>query len=84
MPQTVAGWALPEWLAGHAMPWWFGFVSISVFLAKILLFIAFFIVIRWTIPRFKYDQLMNLGWKVFIPAAFINIFLVAALVLVKG
>ena len=84
MPQTVAGWALPAWLAGHAMPWWFGFVSISVFLAKILLFIAFFIVIRWTIPRFKYDQLMNLGWKVFIPAAFINIFLVAALVLVKG
>ena len=84
MPQTVAGWALPAWLAGQAMPWWFGFVSISVFLAKILLFIAFFIVIRWTIPRFKYDQLMNLGWKVFIPAAFINIFLVAALVLVKG
>jgi NADH-quinone oxidoreductase subunit H len=80
----VAGWALPAWLAGQAMPWWFGFVSISVFLAKILLFIAFFIVIRWTIPRFKYDQLMNLGWKVFIPAAFINIFLVAALVLVKG
>ena len=84
MPQTVAGWALPAWLAGQAMPWWFGFVSISVFLAKILLFIAFFIVIRWTIPRFKYDQLMNLGWKFFIPAAFINIFLVAALVLVKG
>jgi NADH-quinone oxidoreductase subunit H len=66
------------------MPWWFGFVSVGVFLAKILIFIGFFIVIRWTIPRFKYDHLMNLGWKVFIPMAFANIFLVAALVLVKG
>jgi len=84
MPQTFAGWALPSWLAGQGMPWWFGFISVGVFLAKILVFIGFFIVIRWTIPRFKYDHLMNLGWKVFIPMAFTNIFLVAALVLVKG
>jgi NADH-quinone oxidoreductase subunit H len=84
MPQTVVGWALPAWLAGQGMPWWFGFVSVGVFLAKILVFIGFFIVIRWTIPRFKYDHLMNLGWKVFIPMAFANIFLVAALVLAKG
>ena len=84
MPKTVLGFALPSWLAGQPMPWWFGFVSVGVFLAKILVFIGFFIVIRWTIPRFKYDQLMNLGWKFFIPAAFINIFLVAALLLVKG
>ena len=83
MPQTLGGWALPAWLAGHGMPWWFGFVSVGVFLIKILVFIAFFIVIRWTIPRFKYDQLMNLGWKVFIPLAFINIFIVAALLLFK-
>jgi NADH-quinone oxidoreductase subunit H len=41
-------------------------------------------VIRWTIPRFKYDQLMNLGWKVFIPMAFANIFLVAALILARA
>jgi NADH-quinone oxidoreductase subunit H len=84
MPEAIFGLVLPSWLAGQPMPWWFGFVSIGVFLAKILVFIAFFIVIRWTIPRFKYDQLMSLGWKFFIPAAFINIFLVAALVLVKG
>jgi NADH-quinone oxidoreductase subunit H len=55
-----------------------------VFLAKILFFIALFIVIRWTLPRFKYDQLMSLGWKVFIPLAFVNIFVVAALVLLRG
>jgi len=84
MPDSLGGWVLPAWLAGQAMPWWFGFVCVGVFLAKILVFIGFFIVIRWTIPRFKYDQLMNLGWKVFIPMAFLNIFLVAALVLARG
>ena len=81
MPEAWMGFALPSWLAGQPMPWWFGFVSVGVFLAKILVFIGFFIIIRWTIPRFKYDQLMNLGWKFFIPASFLNIFLVAALML---
>ena len=84
MPEAVFGLVLPNWLAGQAMPWWFGFLSVGVFLAKILFFIALFIVIRWTLPRFKYDQLMSLGWKVFIPLAFVNIFVVAALVLLRG
>jgi NADH-quinone oxidoreductase subunit H len=84
MPEAVLGLALPSWLAGQAMPWWFGFLSVGVFLAKILFFIALFIVIRWTLPRFKYDQLMSLGWKVFMPLAFVNIFVVAALVLLRG
>jgi NADH-quinone oxidoreductase subunit H len=42
---------------------------------KITFFIFFFMWIRWTIPRFRYDQLMNLGWKALIPLAVINIFL---------
>ena len=84
MPESVLGVALPGFLAGQAVPWWFGFISAGVFLAKILFFIALFIVIRWTLPRFKYDQLTSLGWKVFIPLAFLNIFVVAALVLARG
>ncbi len=83
MPESFYGVALPSFLAELALPWWFGFISIGVFLGKILVFIGFFIVIRWTLPRFKYDQLMNLGWKVFIPLSFLNIFVVAALVLLK-
>jgi NADH-quinone oxidoreductase subunit H len=83
MPESFYGVALPSFLAGLALPWWFGFISIGVFLGKILVFIGFFIVIRWTLPRFKYDQLMNLGWKVFIPLSFSNIFVVAALVLLR-
>jgi NADH-quinone oxidoreductase subunit H len=43
--------------------------------AKITFFIFFFMWIRWTIPRFRYDQLMNLGWKMLLPLAVANIFL---------
>ena len=48
--------------------------SIALFL-KIGFFIFFFMWIRWTIPRFRYDQLMNLGWKILIPLAVLNIFI---------
>ncbi|HEX6227094.1 MAG TPA: NADH-quinone oxidoreductase subunit NuoH [Chryseolinea sp.] len=49
-------------------------IGTVVLFAKIGFFIFFFMWIRWTIPRFRYDQLMNLGWKILIPLAVINIF----------
>jgi len=45
---------------------------------KIFFFIFFFMWIRWTIPRFRYDQLMHLGWKIFIPLSILNIVLTGA------
>jgi NADH-quinone oxidoreductase subunit H len=50
---------------------------------KIVFFIFFFMWIRWTIPRFRYDQLMNLGWKGLIPLAVINILITALVVLIR-
>ncbi len=48
-----------------------------IFFAKVFFFIFFFMWIRWTIPRFRYDQLMRVGWKVLIPLAVVNIVLTA-------
>jgi NADH-quinone oxidoreductase subunit H len=54
--------------------------TIVLFL-KITFFIFFFMWIRWTVPRFRYDQLMNLGWRILIPLALINILITGTVVL---
>jgi NADH-quinone oxidoreductase subunit H len=53
------------------------------FFVKIVLFILFFIWVRWTVPRFRYDQLMKLGWKMLIPLAIFNMLVTGFLVLLK-
>jgi NADH-quinone oxidoreductase subunit H len=50
-------------------------IGVLAFFGKIIFFIFFFMWIRWTIPRFRYDQLMKLGWKTLIPLAILNILL---------
>ena len=55
-----------------------------VMFLKISFFIFFFMWIRWTVPRFRYDQLMNLGWKVLIPLAIVNIFITALVILINN
>ena len=84
----LGGWSLPfgidallmSW-AGNpaATPWWIGLIHIGTFLAKVIAFILFFIWVRWTLPRFRYDQLMKLGWIVFFELALINIFITAGI-----
>ena len=59
-------------------------IGVAVFFTKILLFIFFFIWVRWTVPRFRYDQLMKLGWKVLIPLAIVNIALTGTGILIFG
>ena len=62
-----------DWVAAHVGPVAGPLIGTVVLFAKIFLFIFFFMWVRWTIPRFRYDQLMDLGWKGLIPLAIANI-----------
>lgn len=63
-------------------PTWGPLVGVAVMFLKIIAFIFFFMWVRWTIPRFRYDQLMNLGWKILIPLAIANIVITAIVITV--
>ena len=83
----LGGWHCPfipdgtgagGWEALHAIPptvW--GLVNIGVFFTKVGLLLLFFIWVRWTLPRFRYDQLMRLGWIFFFEIALVNVFITA-------
>jgi NADH-quinone oxidoreductase subunit H len=58
----------------------FGLVSVIGFLVKICFFLFIYIWLRGTLPRFRFDQLMNFGWKFLLPLALVNIFITATLV----
>lgn len=62
---------------------WTALFQVGTLLIKVVIFIFVFMWIRWTIPRFRYDQLMNLGWKKMIPLALLNMLLTGALILLK-
>jgi NADH-quinone oxidoreductase subunit H len=72
----LGGWSLPL-VPDGSHGWYWGLVNIAVFFAKVSLLLLFMIWIRWTLPRFRYDQLMRLGWLGFFPVALANIFLTA-------
>jgi NADH-quinone oxidoreductase subunit H len=72
------GWTLPFWgLDQPAHSLVMGIAQILVFLAKMLFFMVVFIWVRWMFPRFRYDQLMDLGWRRFLPLALVNILITA-------
>jgi NADH-quinone oxidoreductase subunit H len=64
-----------DWVAAHAGPTIAPIIGVVVLFGKIFFSIFFFMWVRWTIPRFRYDQLMDLGWKILIPLAIANIVL---------
>jgi NADH-quinone oxidoreductase subunit H len=85
------GWTLPPWGFLNGVNSWLGsggwipgLASVGVFLAKVMAILTLYILIRWTLPRFKYNQLMNLGWKVLVPMSLANVFAVAVIGVLTG
>lgn len=78
------GWQAP--FAEHLglSPIVFSLVQVASFSLKVIVIVFFFMVVRWTIPRFRYDQLMNLGWKVMFPLALANIVITGLFVLLNN
>jgi NADH-quinone oxidoreductase subunit H len=80
---VVGGIATTVFLGGWMLPFGIhppGWVDPIVVVAKIMLFITFFIWIRATLPRLRYDQLMSFGWKILLPLATLNLLVTAILV----
>ncbi len=84
----LGGWDIPFWQGDNIRvladgtvigdpTWWKTLLTMVAFTMKTTFFVVLFMFIRWTIPRFRYDQLMDLGWKVFIPALMAYIMLMA-------
>ena len=74
------GWSLPFFGLDHVAgpgSLGLGIAHILIFVAKLLFFMVLFIWVRWMFPRFRYDQLMDLGWRRFLPLALVNILITA-------
>jgi NADH-quinone oxidoreductase subunit H len=89
----LGGWDIPFWtgddMLGFENGRWIGaepavwktIVTFLAFAAKTFFFILVFMLVRWTVPRFRYDQVMDLGWKIMLPAVLVVVVVTAATVL---
>jgi NADH-quinone oxidoreductase subunit H len=72
----LGGWHFPG-IPDGSHGWGWGLANIFVFFSKVAVLLFVFIWVRWTLPRFRYDQLMRLGWVFFFEIALVNIFIAA-------
>lgn len=80
----LGGWQFPYAESMGLDPMWLSILQVLTFCAKVGLLVLFFIIIRWTIPRFRYDQLMNLGWKILLPLSVLNVLVTGFVILLLG
>jgi NADH-quinone oxidoreductase subunit H len=74
----LGGWHFPL-IPDGSVSWFWGLINIAVFFGKVAALLLFFIWVRWTLPRFRFDQLMSLGWIWIFEIALVNVFLTAGL-----
>jgi len=77
----LGGWQIPYSHLLGLSDVWLSVLQVLAFCLKVGVIVVFFIVVRWTVPRFRYDQLMNIGWKVMLPLSLLNV-LITGLVLI--
>jgi NADH-quinone oxidoreductase subunit H len=76
----LGGWQFP-YLQTFGLPdFWVSIIQMATFGFKVCFMVFFFIWVRWSVPRFRYDQLMNMGWKVMLPIAILNLVITALVV----
>jgi NADH-quinone oxidoreductase subunit H len=75
----LGGWHFPG-IPDGSHGWGWGLLNIFIFFSKIAVLLFVFIWVRWTLPRFRYDQLMRLGWVFFFEIALVNIFVMAIII----
>jgi len=76
----LGGWQFPYLQTFGLSPLITSLLQVLTFGLKVVFMILFFIWVRWSVPRFRYDQLMNLGWKVMLPLSLINIVITAIVI----
>jgi len=80
----LGGWHFPGITNPNNHSLFAGLLSVGVFIAKVVAILFFYVIIRWTLPRFKYNQLMNLGWKRLVPLALANVMAIAIIGVATG
>lgn len=76
------GWHVPGLESLGLNPILNSLIGVGAFAAKTSVFLFIYIWVRWSLPRFRYDQLMGIGWKVLLPAALVNVVITAIVMLV--
>jgi len=76
----LGGWQFPYLQTFGLGDIWVSIIQVLTFVLKVTFMVLFFIWIRWTIPRFRFDQLMYLGWKVMLPISLLNLIVTAIIV----
>jgi len=80
----LGGWhpvVFEGWLRANLSPFWFAAVGAGAFLGKMIVLMWLQLTIRWLLPRFRFDQIQKLCWKVLLPVAILNVFVTGAAVL---
>jgi len=78
----LGGWQIPYLELLNLSAGWVVTLQVGAFIFKLVFIMFFFIWVRWSIPRFRYDQLMNIGWKVMFPLSLLNLLWVAILAMI--